>query len=589
MRVYALLLILSLAGCSQFHPGAASRPPEPDAAFQVIVDDYINGFLAWRPQAGTGLGLHQYDGRVTDFSKASLDAELARLKSFDEKLGGVDASRLTPQNACDYRILRNAVRHEIFNFEQLHAYTQNPMTYSGAIDVNIYIKRDFAPLMDRVRSVIAILNQTPVIMAAAHANLEDSLPRPQIETAIEEADGAADFLGKDLVDALKVVKDEKLMADFNAANQRAIQEMRGYSTWLKEQKLPKANENYALGRDKYVQMLQVGEMITATPEQLLDVATRELARKQQVFADAARIIDPTKPAVEVFKAIQKDHPTEKNLIPDAARDLEAIRQFVVDHRLITVPSSVRANVTETPQYLRATSFASMDTPGPFETKATEAYYYVTPVEPGWPPAQKEEWLTAFNYYTTDIVSIHEAYPGHYIQFLHLNASPATRLEKIFGAYAFIEGWAHYCEQMVVDEGYGADPSATPEAGIKAAKYRLAQTDEALLRICRMCVSIKMHCQGMKVDEAAKFFQDNCYYESKPAHSEAVRGTFDPEYLYYTVGKLEILKLRDDYQKQEGGNFSLQKFHDEMLRHGAPPIRLLRQVMLKDPAAWDQVL
>ncbi len=588
MRVYTLLLILSVTGCSQFHPGAVSRPPEPNAAFQVIADDYIAGYLAWRPQVGTGLGLHQYDGKVTDYSKASLDAELTRLKSFDEKLGGVDAARLTAQNACDYRILRNEVRHEIFDFEQLHAYTQNPMSYSGAIDVNIYIKRDFAPLADRVRSVIAILNQTPAIMAAARTNLEDSLPRPQIETAIEEADGAADFLGKDLVDALKVVKDEKLMADFNAANQRAIQEMRGYSTWLKEQKLPKANEKYSMGRDKYVQMLQVGEMITATPEQLLDVAMRELARKQQVFADAARVIDPTKPAIDVFKAIQKDHPTEQNLIPDTARDLEAIRQFVVDHRLITVPSSVRASVTETPQYLRATSFASMDTPGPFETKATEAYYYVTPVEPDWPPAQKEEWLTAFNYYTTDIVSIHEAYPGHYIQFLHLNTSPATRLEKIFGAYAFIEGWAHYCEQMVVDEGYGAGPSSTPEEQIKAAKYRLAQTDEALLRICRMCVSIKMHCQGMTVEEATKFFQDNCYYESKPARSEAMRGTFDPEYLYYTVGKLEILKLRDDYRKQEGGDFSLQKFHDEMLRHGMPPIRLLREIMLKDHASWDQV-
>ncbi len=229
----------------------------------------------------------------------------------------------------------------------------------------------------------------------------------------------------------------------------------------------------------------------------------------------------------------------------------------------------------------------MDTPGPFETKATEAYYYVTPVEPDWPPKQKEEWLTAFNYYTTDIVSVHEAYPGHYIQFLCLKASPATKIEKVFGSYAFIEGWAHYAEQMMVDEGFGASGSPVPT--LKAAKYRLAQTDEALLRICRLCVSIKMHCQGMTVDEATKFFQDNCYYEAKPARQEAVRGTFDPEYLYYTVGKLEIFKLREDYRKQEGANFSLQKFHDEMLRHGAPPIRLLREVMLKEPSIWAQVL
>ena len=220
-----------------------------------------------------------------------------------------------------------------------------------------------------------------------------------------------------------------------------------------------------------------------------------------------------------------------------------IRQFVIDHRIITLPSQVRARVTETPQYMRATSFASMDTPGPFETKATEAYYYVTPVEPDWPPQQKEEWLTAFNYYTTDIVSIHEAYPGHYVQFLCLNASPATRLEKIFTSYAFIEGWAHYAEQMMVDEGFGAplDNSAPrPHSALeRAAKYRLAQTDEALLRICRLCVSIKMHCQGMSVEEATRFFQDNCYYEQKTARQEAIRGAYDPEYLYYTLGKLEI--------------------------------------------------
>jgi uncharacterized protein (DUF885 family) len=380
------------------------------------------------------------------------------------------------------------------------------------------------------------------------------------------------------------------MADFNSANTRAIEELHSYVSYLKEQKMPKANDRYALGREKYTKLLEYGEMITLPPEQMLEVGLRELHRKQDVFAEAAREIDPTQKPVEVFKAIQKDHPTEQQLIPDTAKDLEMIRQFLIDHKIISLPSQVRANVTETPQYLRATSFASMDTPGPFETKATEAYYYVTPPEPDWPAQQKEEWLSAFNYYTTDIVSIHEAYPGHYVQFLHLNASAATKLEKIFTSYAFVEGWAHYAEQMMVDEGFGAGSSPTPtrEEKVKAAKYRLAQADEALLRFCRYCVSIKMHCQGMTVDDATKFFQDNCYYEQKPARQEAMRGAFDPEYLYYTVGKLEIFKLREDYQKQEGAQFTLQKFHDEMLRHGAPPLRLLREVLLKDQKGWDKV-
>jgi uncharacterized protein (DUF885 family) len=233
----------------------------------------------------------------------------------------------------------------------------------------------------------------------------------------------------------------------------------------------------------------------------------------------------------------------------------------------------------------------MDTPGPFEKRATEAYYYVTPPEKDWPDKQKQEWLTAFNYYTSDVVSIHEAYPGHYVQFLHLNASPASKVEKIFGSYAFIEGWAHYCEKMMLDEGFGSSSSSTPaEEDIqRAAKYRMAQADEALLRLCRLIVSIKMHTQKMSLDEATKFFRDNCYYEEKPARQEAMRGTYDPGYLNYTLGKLEILKLRDDYKAQEGDQFTLQKFHNEMLKHGMPPIRLLREIMLKDKSKWDQVL
>jgi len=590
-RFFMLVLGLVLAGCAQPAPAPRASTHAGDAVFVRLCDEYIAGYLAWRPQTGTALGFHEYDGKVTDYSQGSLRAELSRLKSFEHRLAQVDAKHLSPPVLYDYRILRSAIKREIFGFEQMRSYTDNPMTYAGALDVSVYIKRDFAPLEERLRSVTAILSQAPQILSAARANLVESLPRPQVETAIEEAEGAADFLAKDLVAALKEVKNDNLMAGFDGANRQAIGELRAFAAYLKEQKLPKANAPYELGRAKYQKLLEYGEMVTLSPEQLLEVGMRELQRKQQVFGEAAGVIDPAKPLIEVFRTIQKDHPTEQSLIPDTARDLDMIRQFVIDRGLITLPSPVRASVAETPQFMRATSFASMDTPGPFETKATEAYYYVTPVEPGWTPQQKEEWLTAFNYYTTDIVSIHEAYPGHYVQFLCLNTSPATRLEKIFSSYAFVEGWAHYAEQMMVDEGFGASPSPNPTQAeqVKAAKYRLAQTDEALLRICRLCVSIRMHCQGMSVEEATKFFQDNCYYEEKTARQEAIRGAYDPEFLYYTLGKLEILKLREDYRKQEGAKFSLLEFHNEMLRHGAPPIRLLREVMLKDSALWDQTL
>jgi len=599
MKKYLLLLLSLVAGFQGLTSESSSGRIEADKAFHRLADDYIAGYLAWRPQTGTSLGFHQYDGKVTDFGQPSLDADLARLHKFDEQLGALKTNGLSAKAFYDYRILRNAIKREIFAFEEIRIYDLNPMTYAAVLDVNIYIKRDFAPLAERVRSLTAVLEQAPKTMAAGRANLAESLPRPEIETAIEEANGAVDFLGKDLVEALKDVHDEALISKFRAANGRAIDELRGYVKYLKEEKLPKANEQYALGREKYAKLVNYGEMLTISPEDLLEIGLKELKRKQEVFAEAARQIDPDKKPIEVFKAIQKDHPTAQSLIPDTARDLETIRQFLIDHKIITIPSPVRAKVMETPQFMRATSFASMDTPGPFEKKATEAYYYVTPTEPDWTQQQKEEWLTAFNYYTTDIVSIHEAYPGHYVQFLALNASPATKLEKIFNSYAFVEGWAHYAEQMMVDQGFGREDKVKlsnlnqldglqKEIEVKAAKYRLAQTDEALLRVCRLCVSIKMHCQGMTVDEAAKFFEENCYYEPKPAQQEAIRGTFDPEYLYYTVGKLEILKLRDDYRKQEGDKFSLQKFNDEILRHGCPPIRLLREVLLKDAARWNEV-
>ena len=582
------LLIFSAAGCARISPSNASAEAATDWQFAQIAKEFTAGYLAWRPQTGTALGFHEYDGKLTDYSRGSLDAELNRLKQFDQKLAGFDARALSPRSFYDFRILRAAISNERFKFEQMESYTKNPMTYADVIDVNIYIKRNFAPLEQRVKSIIAIEKQAPTVLAVARANLAESLAQPYVETAIDMAKGAADFLGKDLVEALKDLKDSSLRAEFDAVNDKAIAELKAYAAYLQKEKAPKAHTHYALGRDKFQKMLRDGELITLSPERILEIGLRELRREQEIFAETARKIDPGKKPIEVFKEIQRDHPTETSLIPETKKNLEAIRQFLIDHRIITLPSEVRARVEETPQFMRATSFASMDTPGPFETKATEAYYYVTPVEKDWPPAQKEVWLTAFNYYTTDIVSVHEAYPGHYVQFLALNASSANELEKIFNSYAFVEGWAHYSEQMMLDEGFGANAFRSQADLSRAAKYRLAQSDEALLRLCRLCVSIKTHCEGLSVDDATRFFEQNCYYEHKPARQEAIRGTFDPGYLYYTLGKLQILKLRQDYQRQQGAGYNLQQFHDELLRHGAPPVRLLREVMLKRRSSWDEI-
>jgi len=506
-------------------------------------------------------------------------------------LAKFDPAKLSARQSIDLRILQAAVKKNLFEMQDMSVFERNPMVYAGAADVNVYIKRNFAPLEDRVRSLVAIESQIPNILIAGRTNLNDVLPKPYVELAIQIAKGSADFLKKDLVSAVSGLKDEQLRAAFLDANRKAANALNDYAAWLQREKLPKASLDFALGEEKFRRFLAQTELVDLPPQKILEIGMAQLKAEQDAFAEAAKKIDPNKSPIEVFKQIQGEHPTPQNLIPDVAKDLDKIRKYVLSHHLVSIPSDIRAKAKETPQYLRATSFASMDTPGPFEKRATEAYYYVTPTENDWPDKQKQEWLTAFNYYTSDITSIHEAYPGHYVQFLHLNASPASKVEKIFGSYAFIEGWAHYCEKMMLDEGFGSPTSSSPsEDDLKrAAKYCMAQADEALLRLCRLCASIKMHTQNMSLDEATKFFRDNCYYEEKPARQEAIRGTFDPGYLNYTLGKLQILKLRDDYKTQEGDDFSLQKFHNELLNHGMPPIRFLREIMLKGQSKWDEVL
>ncbi|MGI8438214.1 MAG: DUF885 domain-containing protein [Chthoniobacterales bacterium] len=568
---------------------------EPDKAeneqFGKVSEEYVKGWLAAHPLNATALGFHEYDGRIKDFSRLALDAEISRLRRFDERLKKFDPEKLRPVSAIDLRILQAAVNRDLFDMLEMKSFENNPMTYAQALDVSIYIKRNFASLEDRARSIILIENQTPNLVIAAKTNLAATLPKPYVELAIEIARGSADFLKKDLVEALKGLKEERLIGAFQLSNRRAIMALTDYAKWLETEKLPKAIGDWALGEEKFHRLLAEGELVDMPPAKLLELGLAELKREQEAFAADAKIIDPNKPPIEVFKEIQKEHPAPGNLVSETAKNLDNVRKFVVDRDLITIPSKVRPEVKETPPFARATTFASMDTPGPFEKKAAEAFYYVTPTEKDWTDKQKEQWLTAFNNYTTDIVSIHECYPGHYVQFLHLNVSDVSKIAKIFGSYAFIEGWAHYTEKMMLDEGFGQAKGDKPtdEEIKRAAKYRLAQSDEALLRLCRLCASIKMHTQGMNVDEATKFFMDNCYYEEKPARQEAVRGTYDPGYLNYTLGKLEILKLREDYKAQEGEKFSLKKFHDEMLKHGMPPIRLLREIMLKDKTKWGEVL
>ncbi|PYK30690.1 MAG: hypothetical protein DME57_06120, partial [Verrucomicrobia bacterium] len=509
-------VLLVVATC--FLAGNASALQTPDQEYEAIAEEFIKGYFAARPLLGTSEGMHEYDGKISDYSRLALDAELSRLRRFEDRLRKFDLDKLSQRQSIDLRILQAGIRNEIFQREAMSIYERDPMVYARAADVNVYIKRNFAPLEDRVHNITAIESQVPNILIAARTNLDPVLPKPYVQLAIQIAKGSADFLRKNLVEAVAELKDERIRSEFMEANRKAAAALTEYAAWLERDKLPKATDNFAIGEEKFARMLKETELVDLPPEKVLEIGMEELRKEQQAFADAAKKIDPEKTPAEVFKQVQSEHPTADSLLTDINKDLESIRKFVVTRKLVTIPSEVRARVKETPQYRRATSFASMDTPGAFEKRATEAYYYVTPPEAEWPPVQKDEWLTSFNFFTADVVSIHEVYPGHYVQFLRLNASTASKVEKIFGSYAFIEGWAHYCEKMMLDEGYGkvANPNEADEK--RAAKYRLAQADEALLRLCRLCVAIKMHTQKMTVDEATKFFQENCFYEEKPARA-----------------------------------------------------------------------
>ncbi len=579
--LFAVITIIIMS-CREGKKDASTA--RADSEFQKISEDFLTGTLAWQPEMAVSLGFHEYDGKTSDLSMNSIKNELGRLKSFDQKLDNLDKTLLSTGTLNDFRILKWSIRNTIFQFEEMEPYTKNPMTYAGSLDVSIYIKRNFAPIEDRLRFVIAVERNAPVLFANARTNLVDSIARPFIETAMQIAAGTVEFLEKDLPATFKGVKNDTLKTAFETSNKIAISEVNAFIEYLEKEKLPGANNNYALGRDKYEKMLQFGESVYLQADKILEIGLAQLENEKLAFGIAARIIDPEKTPGEVYHELEKDHPTAESLIPDIRKTVDSIRQFIINKKLVTLPAGANVLVEETPEYARSLSAASMDSPGPFEKKATEAYYYITPVDPAWTPKQKEEWLSTFNYYTSDFVTIHEVYPGHYTQFEHLNGSNASKTEKIFSSYAFVEGWAHYAEQMMIEEGYGDTGDS-----VKTARYHMAQSGEALLRLCRLCVSIKMHCMGMSVDEATKFFMDNWYQGEKPSRLEALRGTYDPGYLYYTLGKLMILKLREDYKRQEGGNFSLQKFNDLILDNGMPPILFLREKLLKDKNILDEVL
>ena len=309
-------------------------------------------------------------------------------------------------------------------------------------------------------------------------------------------------------------------------------------------------------------------MIELPLDELLAIAERDLRRNQAAFAETAKRIDPKRAPIQVLKAIEADHPPPEKLLSTTQGELDALGRFMTEKRIVTIPKAAPARVEETPPFLRATTTASMDIPGPFETVATEAYYNMTLPDPKASAAEKNEFMTQWYFAAISNVSVHEVWPGHYLQFLYARNFPSD-IRKVFGAATNSEGWAHYCEQMVIDEGFHADDP----------RFRLAQIQDALLRDARFIVGIRMHTKGMTIAEAEEFFVKEGYQSKPAARSESKRGTSDPTYGYYTMGKLMILKLRDDYKAKLGERFTLQDFHDTFISLGPLPLPLIRKAML----------
>ena len=367
------------------------------------------------------------------------------------------------------------------------------------------------------------------------------------------------------------MKDTALLAEFTAANDAVIAALGDYKKWLQDDLLPRSTGAFAIGADTYRKKLAADEMIDMPLDDLLAIAEQDLRKNQAAFADTARRIDPKATPMQVLARVQADHPPASKLLAVTQGELDALGRFMTDHHIVTVPQAAPARVQETPPFLRATTTASMDIPGPFETVATEAYYNMTLPDPAWPPAEVAEFMRQWYYAAISNVSVHEVWPGHYLQFLYAKSFPSD-VRKVFGANSNSEGWAHYCEQMVIDEGFhGDDP-----------RYRLAQLQDALLRDARFIVGIRMHTKGMTVPEAEDFFMKEGYQPRPVAKSESKRGTSDPTYGYYTMGKLMILKLREDYKAHQaatGAQYSLQSFHDSFIRLGPLPLALIRKAML----------
>ncbi|HVG62539.1 MAG TPA: DUF885 domain-containing protein [Hyalangium sp.] len=575
------LLLLS-ASCTSSRPPSQSGETTTaestnlspaQVALRAFVDAHFEDTFRRFPAMATQAGIHTYDGELRGFTPEDRAAHFAQLKARLVALPQqVDRAALPPLDQADYDILENYLRARILDYESVRNWERNPNTWLGTASFALFqlINRDFAPLEQRMRSAVSRMKQIPTVFTTAQATLKNP-PKLWTEIALMQAQGTRGLYAETLPKAFEPVKDAALQEAFKQEQARCLAAIDGFIRFLREDLLPRSNGDFAIGESIYRQKLQYEEGVTEDIDSLLAWGQAELKRTQDQFREVAARITPGQAPMDVYRELGKEHPAPAELVPTTRATLEELRQFLVDKRIITIPSEVRAQVAETPAFNRSLSFASMSMPGAFETRATEAYYYVTPPEPSWSPEQTEQHLSFYNRYALQIVSIHEAYPGHYVQFLWTHRVD-SKVRRVMGSGSFSEGWGLYTEQMMLEAGYGG-------TGLNADKLRLNQLALYLQRLARYMVGLSLHTRGMTYEQAVSFFEEEAYMTRTNAEREARRGTSDPTYLVYALGKRMLLELREDARAKWGADFTLQRFHDQAVSYGYPPIPILRRLML----------
>jgi uncharacterized protein (DUF885 family) len=572
--VRAVLLAALLLGVAQ----AASSAPEK---WDALVDEYFDQvYFKFSPTAGTSAGLHQYDTQLEDFSRAGVDREIAALHRYEKRFEAVDPKSLDEIAAADRQILLSNIRGVLLELETIRPWEKNPDVYSSGITNGVYVimSRKFASEDERLRSVVAREALMPAALGEARKNLQNP-PRVYTEIALEQLPGIIGFFQSDVPSAFAHATDSDVKASFAKSNAAVIAALQDYQTWLKTDLLPRSNGDFRIGAETFSKKLLYDEMVDTPLDRLLEIGIADLHANQEKFNRIAKEVDASKTPRQVLEDLGATHPTPDKLLQSFRDTFDSLIGFINARHIVTIPSQVRPIVQETPPFMRATTTASMDTPGPFEKVAMEGFFNVTLPAPGDTPEEIAGRMAEFNRGTIVSTAIHEAYPGHYIQFLWTPMA-VSKVRKLIGSNSNAEGWAHYCEQMMLDEGYG-QPGAGATTLSDTRLIQLGQLQDALLRDARFVVGIQMHRGRMTFDEGVAFFEKEGYQTHESGLIETKRGTADPTYLYYTLGKIEILKLRADLQKKQGEAFSLQKFHDDFLRQGFPAIKIARKALLGD--------